>query len=180
LTGKDQSPDFAHLSAADRQAIVEGLQTFPGIHRRFERLGNWNDVELIDDYGHHPTAITVTIACVRERYPGRKLWCVFQPHQLSRTAVLMEGFATALALADRVVVAPVFSVRESSCGEERAELSRQLAEQVVARGTPCGFAPSLDHLLRTLDDSLQPGDVLLTMGAGDIGQIQHEFLRRLS
>lgn len=171
---------LAHWGGADRESIAAGLLSFPGIRRRFERLGRWNEIDLVDDYAHHPTAIRATIACAKEHYPGRRLVVAFQPHQISRTTALLEDFSNAFAQADDVLITPVFVARETCRDDAKLTLSRELAGRIRATGTPCRFIPSLDHLGRTLDDSLQPGDVLLTMGAGNIGQIQNEFLRRLS
>jgi len=169
---------LAHAAGARPSAIVEGLEEFPGIRRRFELAGSWRGVTLIDDYAHHPTAVAATLTTARERFAGRKLWCVFQPHQVSRTQALLDEFASSLVDCDQLLVAPVFAARER-VGEEPVELARELASRVVSRGGRARAVDSLDRALSTLDDELQPGDVLLTLGAGDIGKVHYAFNRRL-
>jgi UDP-N-acetylmuramate--alanine ligase len=169
---------LAHRSGADRCDIREALEEFPGIRRRFETVGSWRGVTLIDDYAHHPTAVAATLATARERFAGRRLLCVFQPHQISRTQALLDDFASALGNCDRLLVAPVFAAREEVHGEP-LELAREIAVRVVARGGRAAAVGSLDRAVATLDDELEPGDVLITMGAGDIGKVHYAFNRRL-
>ena len=170
---------LAHMAGAGCAAIREGLFEFPGIRRRFERVGQWRGVTLIDDYAHHPTAVAATLATARERFPGRRLWCVFQPHQVSRTRALFDDFAKSLVAADRVLLAPVFAAREEEVRNEPTLIAHELAARVIYEGGHARPADSLDRAMRTLEDELQPGDVLITMGAGDIGKVYHAFTRRL-
>lgn len=163
------------IPAAKIEAAVE---TFPGLKRRFESLGNWGGVQLIDDYAHHPTAVTATIRAVRKKFNGRRLVAVFEPHQYSRTESLFEGFSAALGKADQVVIAPLFAARENIDFATKQALIEQLATEIKATGTPAVAVGSLDQVIATLDDSLAPGDVLLTMGAGNIDRIPHEFIGR--
>ena len=163
------------LSARD---IREGLAEFRGIRRRLELVGSWRGVTLLDDYGHHPTAVRATLETVREQFGRRRVWCVFQPHQVSRTTALMNDFAGAFGAADEILIAPTFAARERMTTEP-AEVSRQLAELLVERGQSARFLDSLDQITATLDDALEPGDVLITVGAGDIDQVHHEFTRRV-
>jgi UDP-N-acetylmuramate--alanine ligase len=169
---------LAHVAGASPAAIRKGLLEFQGIRRRFERVGSWRGATMIDDYAHHPTAIAATLATARERFPGRRLWCVFQPHQVSRTRALFDDFAKSLVVADQVLLVPVFAARER-VHEEPVQISRELAARVVAEGGHARLADTLDRALATLEDELEPGDVLITMGAGDIGKVHHAFTRRL-
>jgi UDP-N-acetylmuramate--alanine ligase len=169
---------LSHRSGAPVAAIREGLAEFPGIRRRFEVVGSWRGATLIDDYAHHPTAVAVTLATARERFPRRRLWCVFQPHQVSRTVALMSEFSTSLARADEVLLVPVFAAREQVSREPELA-STELAAKVVAAGGKARYLPSLDRAVATLDDELRPGDIVITMGAGDIGQVHYAFTRRL-
>lgn len=169
---------LAHYSGAGVAAIHDGLRDFPGMHRRFEPVGSWRGVSLIDDYAHHPTAVTATLRTARERFGNRRIWCVFQPHQVSRTRALFSDFASALAAADRVVLVPVFAARER-VGDEPRLISRALAERITLEGGLARYVDSLDRAVATLEDELEPGDVLITMGAGDIGEVHHAFTRRL-
>ena len=88
--------------------ISAGLGSFPGLHRRLERLGTWRGVAFIDDYAHHPTEVTAALATVRRMAPHARVWCIFQPHQASRTARLLDGLAASLQNADKVLVAEIF------------------------------------------------------------------------
>jgi UDP-N-acetylmuramate--alanine ligase len=154
------------------------LANFAGIGRRFELRAEDRGVTWIDDYAHHPTAVKAVLDAARDRYPRRRIWCAFQPHQVSRTRELASDFAKALSRADEVLILPVFGAREAGDGEQ-IELSRQLVRDVAARGTPAHFASDLDHTWTTLETHLRPGDVVLTVGAGDIDRIYHEFTGRL-
>lgn len=169
---------LAHSAGATAAAIREGLGEFPGVCRRFERVGSWRGVTLIDDYAHHPTAVTAVLATARELFPKRRLWCVFQPHQVSRTRALFQEFALSLTAADQVLLVPVFAARED-VHDEPLQISRELAEKITAEQGRARSVDTLDRALRTLEDELQPGDVLITMGAGDIGKVHHAFTRRL-
>jgi UDP-N-acetylmuramate--alanine ligase len=158
--------------------IREALGEFPGIGRRFEPVGMWRGVTLIDDYAHHPTAVAATLETARDLFRGRRLWCVFQPHQVSRTTALFADFAERLKLADRVLLVPVFAAREH-VHEEPALVSSRLAEKIVSEGGSARFVATLDQAVATLEDELLPGDVLVTMGAGDIGKVHHGLTRSL-
>jgi UDP-N-acetylmuramate--alanine ligase len=161
----------------ETDGVRNGLLCYRGLHRRFHRLGSWRGVTIVDDYAHHPTAIRATLETARETFSGRRVWCAFQPHQVSRTVSLFDEFATSLGLADRVLVLPVYAAREDN--RQATLVSDELVGRVqeTAPGTRCRLVHSLDHLVETLDDETQPGDVLITMGAGDIDRVQHEFTR---
>ncbi|MBW3542507.1 MAG: UDP-N-acetylmuramate--L-alanine ligase [Planctomycetes bacterium] len=165
-------------AGASAEAIRESLAEFAGIRRRFEPMGTYRGMTLVDDYAHHPTAVAGTLACARQAFGRRRLKCVFQPHQVSRTRALMAEFARSFAEADELIVLPVFAARESA-GDDAIDAARELTLRIAETGTRARFAPSLDRLGATLDDEARPGDVLLTMGAGDIDRVHHEFARRL-
>ncbi|HEX6986489.1 MAG TPA: cyanophycin synthetase, partial [Planctomycetaceae bacterium] len=174
--------------------LREGLWEFRGVRRRFEAVGTWRGRLLIDDYAHHPTAVRAVLEATRTQHPGRRVCCAFQPHQVSRTVALLPEFAASLALADAVLVAPVYAAREGEPpglprrdggGEPRrspdspAEVASDLVEAIASKGTPARLLPSLDLLAEAVDHDTRPGDVLVTMGAGDIDRVHHEFSRRL-
>lgn len=169
---------LSYAAGATAGDVRESLREFAGIRRRFEYVGSWRGITLIDDYAHHPTAVRTTLQAAREEFGPRRIWCVFQPHQVSRTLALMDEFARSFASADRVLIAPVYAAREAVDREPEA-VSAELARRIGACGTDARFHPSLDQIVVTLDDEAQPGDVLVTMGAGDVGRVQHEFTRRL-
>lgn len=174
-----------------KEDIIRALETFPGVRRRFEiippnshqlaRSTGRRSYTLISDYAHHPTAVRATLKSARLRYPKRRIWCVFQPHQVSRTRALMEDFASSFDDADKVLIAPVFAARERPT-DERSEASRILAQKIATRNQSrtlkthqindsCRFVESLDLIKATLDDEIQPDDVVIIMGAGDIDRL---------
>ena len=165
-----------HNGVTARQ-IAQGLARFAGLGRRLEQLGSWRGVALLDDYAHHPTEVAASLRTARQMYPGRRLWCVFQPHQASRTEHLLDELAWSLQNADKVVVAEIFRAREPAPlpGEVTAA---DLAARVAA-GRPEVLRPeSTERTVSLLKSRLRPGDVLITMGAGDIGKIQDGFIER--
>ena len=157
-----------HGAEADR--IARSLGGFRGLHRRFEPLGTWRGVLMLDDYAHHPTEVAATLATVRQWAPRRRVWCVFQPHQASRTERLLEELAWSLKNADRVLVAEIFRAREAPPrpgGISAADLARQTR----LHGVVVPAVHRVDQIARLLQTHLAPGDVLITMGAGDIAKI---------
>ena len=162
------------------EQIESAVASFPGLRRRFEDLGTHAGVTIVDDYAHHPTAITGTIRAARSRYPNRRVVCVYEPHQYSRAHSLFDEFTLALSAADEVLITPVFTARETVSSDVCDELTKRMAAAIQTKETRAHMCASLDHVLATLDDSLQPGDVLLTMGAGQVDRIPHEFIGRFS
>ncbi len=169
---------LCHEIGVSPRDIRECLQEFRGIRRRFEFVGQWRGVTLIDDYAHHPTAVQATLETARGIFGSRRIWCAFQPHQVSRTTALMDDFAASFADADEVLLAPVFAAREQVAAEPLT-VSATLAEKIGARGESAKFCESLDQLIAALEDGLRPGDVLITMGAGNIDRVHHAFARRI-
>lgn len=159
-------------------AIRNSIADFPGIHRRFEEVGSWRGVTLMDDYAHHPTAVAATLDAVREKFGRRRVCVAFQPHQVSRTTALMDDFSQCFSAADQVWITPVFAARENVNTEPQA-VSEELVRQLNSQGVAAEFSPSLDQLVMVLEDKLRPGDVFVTMGAGDIDQVHHAFTRRV-
>lgn len=150
--------------------IAEGLNAYRGLKRRFEVCGTWQGAFVVDDYAHHPTEILATLTTARQIYPQRKLICLFQPHQLSRTAALLDEFAAALSLADRVYLLPVYAARENA-GEQQAELSQKLIQRMTPPGT---FISALDRVWRTVQTDANTDAVILTLGAGNLSRIHYD------
>ncbi len=162
----------------DKHSIRTTLADFPGIKRRFERVGSYRGITLVDDYAHHPTAVAATLQVARQQFGRRRVWCAFQPHQLSRLQELMDDFSGSFGDADQVLVAPVYAAREGH-GDATRAASAELAERLSLRGVAARATASLDRLVATIDDEAQPGDVLITMGAGDIDRVHQQYARRL-
>jgi UDP-N-acetylmuramate--alanine ligase len=165
---------LAVQAGASDPAILAGLNEFPGIRRRLQCRGVWHDAVLLDDYAHHPTEVKATIGTVRQMYPSARLWCVFQPHQASRTAALLDEFADSLQNTDVAVVAEIFRAREaaSPTGEVTAA---DLAARIRTKGGAVLALHHREEIAAYLRDQLRPGDVLLTLGAGDIGKLHEVF-----
>ncbi len=165
----------ATWAGVGREIIQLALSEFGGAARRFELLGEKNGALVIDDYGHHPTEILATLRSARERYPDRKIWCVFQPHQHSRTRLLMKDFARAFGDTNLVLLPEIFAARDTERDEKRVS-SADLAKLVNDNGKAALFLPTFDDVLKFLREKLEPGTVVVTMGAGDVGQVGRRFL----
>lgn len=157
-----------------RDDIISALRSFGGVKRRLETIGQRNGVTLIADYAHHPTAVAATLRTLRQIHGPRKIWCVFQPHQVSRTTALMDDFVASFADADQVLIVPVFAARERVT-DEPIRVSQELARRIAQTGGTARFVESLDQIIATVDDAARPGDLFIAMGAGDIDRINHEF-----
>jgi len=162
---------------ASPTAVRRALAEFRGVRRRCERLGNRAGVEFVDDYAHHPTAVAATLSAVRAEFPGRRVICAFQPHQVSRTRQLLSELAASLTAAHEVLILPVYAARESP--QAALDTSHELVAAVSVSGTSVRFVPSLDRLARTLETDPRPGDVVVLIGAGDIDRVRDEFSARL-
>jgi len=156
------------------ETCVRALGAFPGIWRRFERLGQWNGCELISDYGHHPTAIRVTLEAARELFPGKKLILCFQPHQHSRTQSLFNEFVEALSFADAVVLPEIYRVEGRT--EDESVSSRDLA--AACHLADCHYAPDFEtaeRILKTLSHTY-PDSVIIIQGAGTIDELARSLI----
>src|SRR5712671_8095346 len=162
-----------HALGADVQAGATALSEFRGVGRRFERLGEAAGVTVVDDYAHHPTEDAATLAAARQAFPGRRLVAVFQPHLFSRTALHGAALGKALAAADVVVVAPIYAARE----QPQAGVTHHL----VVRGATRAGAATVAVRDRTgltihVARAVREGDVVFTLGAGDITRVGPELL----
>lgn len=169
---------LASAAGAPIDAIRESLSQFRGVKRRFEIVGSWRGITIIDDYAHHPTAVRATLEASRARFGKRRIWCVFQPHQVSRTEALLREFSESFDVADEILIAPVYAAREGRALAAES-IARELAGKIAARQVAARYTPSLDRIIATIDDEARPGDVLVVMGAGDIDRVHHEFACRL-
>ena len=156
------------------EVIAEGLLSFTGTDRRFQYKGTVGGVTIIDDYAHHPTEIEATLKAAAN-YPHRKVWCVFQPHTYTRTKALLPEFAQALTLADHVVLADIYAARET---DTLGISSEDLADRIRELGTPCEYFPTFDEIENFLLKNCTQGDLLITMGAGDVVNIGEQLLGR--
>ncbi len=154
------------------EAIKEGLQAFEGTDRRFEYKGEVAGITVIDDYAHHPTEIKATLTAAKN-YPHKTLWCVFQPHTYSRTKAFLNDFADALSLADKVVLADIYAAREKDPGDIHATDIQKLINE---KGGEAYYFPSFDEIENFLLEKCIHGDLVITMGAGDIVLVGEHLL----
>lgn len=155
------------------EIIQKGLLSFHGTDRRFEYKGERNGITIIDDYAHHPTEIEATLTSARH-YPHRELWCIFQPHTYTRTKALFDEFAAALSHADHVILADIYAARET---DTLGITSGQLADAVRAHGCDTVYLPDFKKIEDFVLEHCQSGDLLITMGAGDVVNIGEELLK---
>ena len=161
----------------DFETAAGALKSFGGVQRRFQRLGRARDVEVIDDYAHHPTEIRATLSAARSLHRGRTV-AVFQPHRYTRTRDCMNDFATAFNDCDLLVVSEVYAAGESPLPEVSGQTLR---DAIAAHGhRDVRFVASLDEITEVLAKELEPGDWVLTLGAGDITRLGPQLLRALN
>lgn len=146
--------------------------------RRMENVGEYNGAPIFDDYGHHPTEITVTLKSLKQRFPGKRLVLVFQSHQISRTKELLPEFAQAISLADHIYLLPVFKVPGRDLDTPTPEvLQQQLADQIIAKTQNITAVQSYEECIQMLKQSLTPNDILLTMGATRVYEVAEALAR---
>lgn len=166
----------ARHAGAESDAIRRGLEAFRGVERRFQVLGQPGGIVVVDDYAHHPTEVEVTLAAARERYPDHRLVAVFQPHLYSRTRDHWRAFGRTLAAADAVWVTDVFPAREAPIEGVTGELVASAARQAGVRVV---YHPEIEGLEDALLEFLEPGDLCVLMGAGDIDDHARSLVARL-
>ena len=167
----------AHGVSPDRAA--EALRTFTGVDRRMSEVGRVGGTAdgavVVDDYGHHPTEIRATLAALRERYQPKRLLCVFQPHQHSRTRFLLEDFAASFAAADQTIVPDIYFVRDSEA-ERQSVSSKELVDRITGAGQQAVHLSDFADIVRHLRAEAKPGDLVVTMGAGNVWEIGRDLV----
>lgn len=149
------------------EQIKEGIAAFTGTERRFEKKGSFHGVTVVDDYAHHPTEITATLQAA-QKYPHNHLWCVFQPHTYSRTRALLKEFACALSAAENVVLTDIYAAREQDPGDIS---SKTLQAELKKLGKEAYYFSSFREIEQFLSEKCVNGDLLITMGAGNVVNI---------
>lgn len=162
---------------ATLEQMRPGLEGFEGVERRFQRLGNVAGVDVVDDYAHHPTEILATLDAARAAYPGRRLVAAFQPHLFSRTRDFAGAFGEALAGADVVFLAEIYPAREQPIPGVTSAI---VADALRAAGRAPAWLGARDALADAIAEAVHTGDVVITLGAGDITRTGPELLQRLS
>ncbi|MBQ8802088.1 MAG: UDP-N-acetylmuramate--L-alanine ligase [Tyzzerella sp.] len=155
------------------ETIQKGITSFTGTVRRFQYKGEINGITIIDDYAHHPTEIKATLTSARN-YPHKDIWCIFQPHTYTRTKAFFHEFAEALSLADHVILADIYAARET---DTLGMSSEALAEEIKKLGADAYYLPSFEAIENFVLEKLIHGDLLITMGAGDVVNIGEDLLK---
>ena len=154
--------------------------TFRGTSRRFEIRSESDQIAIVDDYAHHPSEIRATLAAARGRYPGRRIWAVWQPHTYSRTQTLLEDYQGAFMDADRVLVTEIYAAREQPTpGFSGEQVAASLAKNRTNGSPSIYFEPKLESAADLLLAALEPGDVVLVLSAGDADWISSHLLEKL-
>ena len=149
---------------------IEALGRFEGVDRRMTVMGRYHGATVVDDYGHHPTEIRTTLKALRERFDPRRLICVFQPHQHSRTRSLLEDFAASFVQADETIVPDIYFVRDSDA-ERHSVTAADLVERIRINGQKAIHLASFDRIVEYLKENTREDDLIVTMGAGNIWEI---------
>lgn len=154
-------------------SVIAGLDNYTGVNRRFQYKGSYNGIRVIDDYAHHPTEIRATLAAA-QKVEHKTLWCVFQPHTYSRAKTLFEDFGKAFADADEIIVTDIYAAREKDTGIIHA---RDIVEKIRSHGKSARYISSFDDIVAFIKSTAQPGDMLITMGAGDVYSVGESLVR---
>lgn len=157
-------------------AMLGGLESFTGVERRFQRVADVKGVTIIDDYAHHPTEIDATLEAARSAFRGRRIIAAFQPHLYSRTRDFSAEFATVLARADAVFLCDIYPAREQPLEGVTSDL---IASKMRAAGKPPAWEGPRSDVARALESFVRDGDVVLTIGAGDITRTGEELRAHL-
>lgn len=163
---------LSHVLSIPIETTKLALEEYTGTDRRFEYKGEIGGIRIIDDYAHHPTEIATTLNTAR-KYPHKTIWCVFQPHTYTRTKNFLYDFAQALTLADKVIIADIFASRETDTLGIHSEM---LQAEIVKLGTECYYFPTFSEIENFLLEKCINGDLLITMGAGDVVKIGESIL----
>ncbi len=170
---------LASIAAADLldvslAAMKDGLKDFHGTDRRFEYKGEVHGITVIDDYAHHPTEINASLTAARN-YPHREIWCIFQPHTYTRTKMLFQEFVDALSHTDHIILAEIYAARET---DTLGISSKDIADALNRRGCDAYYFPTFNEIQDFCMEKCQKGDLLITMGAGDVVNIGEALLKR--
>ena len=159
----------------DPARAAQALVDFTGVDRRMTEMGRYNGAIIVDDYGHHPTEIRTTLTALRQKYSPKRLLCVFQPHQHSRTRFLLDDFARSFAAADRTIVPDIYFVRDSEAERQRVS-ARDLVDRINANGQTAIHLSDFRQIGEHLRGELRDGDLLVTMGAGNVWEIGRDLV----
>lgn len=163
----------ATLLGISPEEIIDYIKIYKGIHRRFDLLGEFNGVKVVDDYAHHPAEIRATLEAA-QKYPHGEIWCVFQPHTFTRTIALLEDFSRSFKDADHVIITDIYAAREKDEGRIH---SKRLAE-LIKDHPDVQYMKDFEEIVNHLYQNAKSTDLVLTMGAGDVYRIGEQLLEK--
>ncbi len=165
-------------AGVDIQQVLKLLGDFTGIDRRLMFKEQIGQITILDDYAHHPTEIKASLKAIRQSYSPARIWCVFQPHQYSRTRFLLDDFAESFKLADVTIVPEIYFVRDTEASKMEVN-SQMLVERIKNNGTSAVFVEGFEAICDYLIRNVKPDDLVVTMGAGDIWKVADGYIQWL-
>jgi len=166
----------ASNAGMNHKDILRLLPGFTGVDRRLMLKAKVDGITILDDYAHHPTEIRASLKAIREHYQPKRLWCIFQPHQYSRTRFLLEDFAESFKLADITILPEIYFVRDSQ--QSRKEVNSQvLVDKIKSCGSHAMFIDGFENICDYLTKQVRSGDVVVTMGAGDVWKVSDGYIQ---
>ncbi|MGE5678239.1 MAG: UDP-N-acetylmuramate--L-alanine ligase [Pseudomonadota bacterium] len=166
---------IAHNAGIDLDIVRESLKEFRGTHRRFDIKGTRNNITIVDDYAHHPTEIRATLQAAKQ-YPHQKIWCVFQPHTYTRTRTLFDEFSDAFHDADNVIITDIYAAREKDTGLVKPD---ELVNSINLHSANAVYNNDFHNIAGIIAHEAKPGDLVFTMGAGDVFKLGPMILDEL-
>jgi UDP-N-acetylmuramate--alanine ligase len=158
--------------------VLKLLPKFTGVDRRLMLKAQFKGITVLDDYAHHPTEIRASLAAIRQRYRPKRLWCIFQPHQYSRTRFLLNDFAESFRTADITIMPEIYFVRDSLASKKEVN-ARMLVDKIKANKSDAMFIDGFDAICDYLTKNVHTGDAVVTMGAGDVWKVADEYTQWL-
>jgi UDP-N-acetylmuramate--alanine ligase len=162
----------------EAKEVISCLGGFEGMDRRVMKKAQINGVVVLDDYAHHPTEIKASLRAVRQKYGNKKIFCVFQPHQYSRTRFLLKDFAESFKLADMTIVPEIYFVRDTEKSKSEVN-SQMLVNAIKQKGSYAVFIDSFEKIGDFLKNNVKSGDILISMGAGNVWKVADEYIHWL-
>lgn len=163
----------SHILGLPIDTILNSMEKYNGTNRRLEIKGDVNGIKIVDDYAHHPTEIKASLDALKNS-TGKNIWCVFQPHTYTRTKLLLNEFVEAFSRAHKVIVPDIYAAREKDNGSIH---STNLVDALIKNGIDAEYIPSFEKIERHLLEHAQEGDIIVTMGAGDVYTIGEAILK---
>ncbi len=161
----------------EQASIQEGLDEYKGVKRRFELIGEKNNVTVYDDYAHHPTAVRETLLAARTRYQTNRVWAVFEPHTFSRTEATLPDLARSFIAANKVLLAEIYPAREQKT--QHTISGAQVVEEIAKHHSDVRLVADKGEALRILQDEIEPGDVVIIMAVGNFNTLGQDLLNAL-